>query len=307
MKKRRLIYILSPSYSGSTLLTILMAQHNNVATIGELKATAMGDISKYVCSCGALINECEFWKKLKSNIASSGGELDLADYGTHFLDDNYLTGKVLHAQVRGKVFETIRDLFIRFVPRINRTFHRIIEKNRLMVEEICKLQECDLFLDDSKDPNRLIYFIESGLWDVNVIRMHRDGRAQCNSFKRRSPEGVGYKESAVEWKKTIKQMDRACSYLSAEKVHTIRYEDLCADPNKAMEAIWGFLQIENANIDWKQVDLKKFSHHILGNNMRLKETIYISLDEKWKSAVTQDELMEFEQICGQINRELGYS
>jgi hypothetical protein len=307
MKKRRLIYILSPSYSGSTLLTILMAQHNRVATIGELKATAMGDINKYVCSCGAHIVECSFWEELKNNIAASGGELDLANYGTHFMDESYLTGKILHAQVRGALFEQTRNLLIKYVPAINSQFRRIIEKNRLMIEEICKLQQCDLFLDDSKDPNRLIYFIESGFWDINVIRMHRDGRAQCNSFRRRSPEGVGYKESAREWKKTIKQMDRACSYLPDEKVHTIRYEDLCADPNKAMGEIWDFLKIENANIDWAQVDLKKFSHHILGNNMRLKETIYITLDEKWKSAVTKEELNEFDQICGQVNRELGYS
>ena len=50
-----LIYIMSPSFSGSTLLTFLMGAHPSVATVGELKATSLGDIDEYDCSCGSRI------------------------------------------------------------------------------------------------------------------------------------------------------------------------------------------------------------------------------------------------------------
>ena len=39
-----LVYILSPSYSGSTLLTFLLNTHPEIATIGELKAQALGNL-----------------------------------------------------------------------------------------------------------------------------------------------------------------------------------------------------------------------------------------------------------------------
>ena len=59
-----LVYILAPSYTGSTLLTFLLAQHKSIATIGELKATAREDLETYRCSCGSLMRKCHFWKTL---------------------------------------------------------------------------------------------------------------------------------------------------------------------------------------------------------------------------------------------------
>ena len=59
-----LLYILAPSFSGSTLLTYLLAQHPRVATVGELKATRMGSIDEYRCSCGEPMRTCEFWQAL---------------------------------------------------------------------------------------------------------------------------------------------------------------------------------------------------------------------------------------------------
>ena len=53
------LYVASPSYSGSTLLTMLLAEHPEVATIGEMKG-GQEDLSSYRCSCGALFAACPF-------------------------------------------------------------------------------------------------------------------------------------------------------------------------------------------------------------------------------------------------------
>ena len=47
-ERPRLLYILAPSYSGSTLLTYLLSQHDAIATVGELKATSRGDLDTYI-------------------------------------------------------------------------------------------------------------------------------------------------------------------------------------------------------------------------------------------------------------------
>ena len=60
----RLVYILAASHSGSTLLGMLLAAQPDVCTVGELKLTALGDVERYVCSCGQRIRECTFWQEI---------------------------------------------------------------------------------------------------------------------------------------------------------------------------------------------------------------------------------------------------
>ena len=46
----RLVYILAASHSGSTLLAMLLGSHPDVCTVGELKATSLGNVEEYLCS-----------------------------------------------------------------------------------------------------------------------------------------------------------------------------------------------------------------------------------------------------------------
>ena len=87
-ERRDLVYILAPSYTGSTLLTFLLAQHKGIATIGELKATARGDLETYRCSCGSLMRECHFWEKVTDRMQKADVSFTLDDFGTHFQSDS---------------------------------------------------------------------------------------------------------------------------------------------------------------------------------------------------------------------------
>jgi hypothetical protein len=306
MNKRRLTYILSPSYSGSTLLTMLMARHPRIATIGELKATSMGDLEHYTCSCGSPIIQCGFWTTLIERLRTQGVVLDLHDFGTHFTSKQRFADRVLRAQVRMPLFESVRRLVLSALPNTEKEFDRIMKKNRLMIEAICDLQGKDIFLDGSKDPHRLLYFINSGLWDIQVIKMYRDGRAQSNSNRQKEINGMNYAESALEWKRTINQMDAVCRYLPDENIFELKYENLCAEPNEIMAELWRFLDVAPETCDWREVNIKEFEHHILGNNMRTKEKIHIRLDSGWKERVTAAELEDFRRIAGSTNQSLGY-
>ncbi len=175
-----------------------------------------------------------------------------------------------------------------------------------MIEAICELQQKDVFLDGSKDPHRLFYLLDSGLWDIQVIKMYRDGRAQSNSNRQKEISGMNYAESALEWKRTIDQMQEICRYVPSEKLYELKYEELCSDPNNVMGEIWKFLGMETEECDWNEVDVKAFEHHILGNSMRTKDKIFIRLDTGWKSKVTETELSDFNRIAGVTNKSLGY-
>ncbi len=61
--KIRLIYILAASHSGSTLLSLLLGSHPEITTIGELKATSLGDPDQYRCShCLLLVLATVAWR-----------------------------------------------------------------------------------------------------------------------------------------------------------------------------------------------------------------------------------------------------
>ena len=111
-----LAYILCPSYSGSTLLTLLLATHRDIATIGELKATHLGDVAKYSCSCGVPILACPFWEEVGGVMKSHGHVFSPAAFDTHFRAQSWLVDKTLHAGIpRPRLLELralhrIRDL-----------------------------------------------------------------------------------------------------------------------------------------------------------------------------------------------------
>ena len=304
--RRKLVYILSPSFSGSTLLTMLLAQHPGIATIGELKATAMGPTEEYVCSCEQAIRSCPFWKTLKERCADAGVSFDVSEFNTHFGSSGRLSDRVLGAQVRGRLFERIRKALLDS-PVLRSTYRKILQRNARLIELICELQGAGLFLDGSKDPQRLMYFQRSGHWDIRVIRLHRDGRAQSNSRRLKTRNPVDFQGAVTEWRGTILQMDRVCQSLGPDQIHTLQYEQLCGDPQKVMGDIWRFLDVEPVEQDWSKVDLRKREHHILGNSMRTKDKIQISMDTKWRERVNKEELGLFEREAGELNRSLGYT
>jgi len=305
-EKQKLVYILSPSFSGSTLLTLLLAQHPKIATIGELKATAMGDIESYQCSCGSPLLECEFWKTLQSRLHGKKMKFALDDFHTHFTSSNVVWNRIMGAQVRGKWFELLRSFLLEHTPCLKREYQNRLLHNWVFAQTVTDIMKRPMFLDGSKDVNRLKYLLGDDRWDIRVLEIIRDGRAQSNSRRSKNRRFIpSFKHAVKEWRSTIKQMAMVTKQLPSEQIYSMSYETLCEKTSEVLTEICEFLEIEPLGFDWSNIDLKKTEHHILGNNMRTKTHIKISLDSNWKSEVTQEELGIFESLAGELNRNLG--
>jgi hypothetical protein len=299
--RRDVVYILAPSYTGSTLLTFLLAQHKDIATIGELKATARGDLSTYSCSCGALQRECAFWKQLTEEMQSAGTSFTLEDFGAHFQSDSPLTDRLLRAGIRGRFFELTRCSTLRLLPGGRRCLRDILERNQQLIEIICKLQGGKIFLDGSKDPVRLKFLSSADYWNVKTIYLIRDGRGATNSYMRHY--SVSMETAAREWCGVHRECDRMVRELGDGISITIHYEDLCARPKEILNCIHAFLGLET---DIGYPCFRTSDRHILGNEMRLRSVGEIKLDERWRSTLTERDLEVFEQIAGKLNRSYGY-
>jgi len=300
-KTRKMIFIISSSYSGSTVLTFLLATHPKISTIGELKATAMGDIENYKCSCGQLIQKCSFWNNVDAEMNSNGKNFSLHNFGTHFKSDSKICNILFRAGVKSYFFETLRNIAINVIPICKNQFKAILEQNRLIIDIICSFQGGNIFLDSSKDPIRLKFLLSSNQWDIKVINIIRDGRGVINSYMRHYK--VPIEAATKEWIISQKEINRMIKYLRKDNYLKVHYEDLCTKPKEVLSGIYKFIGIE---LDVVNPGYISNQHHILGNEMRLRTTNEIKLDEKWKNEMSKRDLEYIESNAGRYNVLLGY-
>jgi len=157
---KQLIYILSASHSGSTLLALLLGTHPRMVTAGELKATHLGDLTRYRCSCGEPIRQCPFWRQVCEGMARQGVEFDLARADTDFRQvGSPFADYLLKPLVRGPFWETLRDTALQFSPAWRTRLPVLCRRNVALVNAICELADTEIVVDSSKIGIRLKYLL----------------------------------------------------------------------------------------------------------------------------------------------------
>jgi hypothetical protein len=298
----QLAYITSFSYSGSTLLTFLLATHPEIATIGELKASALGDVESYHCSCGSLIRECGFWRELAEELEKREIEFDLGNFGTHFRClEHPVLDRLLRTGVRGPMFEKLRTLALHVVPGAQHTYHAILEKNKAFIEVLTHQKKASVFLDGSKDPNRLEFLTQAGYWPIKTIYLIRDGRGAAASYMKHY--NVPMEVAAKEWRQKQRECDQLMAMLPTETWRKVHYEDLCRQPDQLLADLCNFLELDPTRLGQ---DFLSAEQHILGNAMRMNTTAEIKLDEKWRNTLSSSDFATFDHIAGELNRSYGY-
>ncbi len=300
--KRQLLYIMSPSYSGSTLLTRLLAAHPDIATVGELKSSEHGNEADYLCSCGALLRECKFWSEVVRQLESQNIAFDIYNWETRITSKNLIANRVLRPLVKGRFLESIRRAAIFCVPPVKQALSTALGKNEAIINVACGLQDGSTFLDESKDPLRALYFYNSDIWDLRVISLIRDGRGIVNSDMKHNAKSCT--DATNHWKEKIKEMVRFESYLPAENLLQIRYEDLCNETDLTLQKIEEFAGLPTKLTEARQTGVP--IQHILGNEMRLRDMSQIRLDEKWRTELSERDIKAFEKTGGSLNSEIGY-
>ena len=296
--KPTMIYIMSPSYSGSTLLTFLLANHNEISTVGELKATSMGDISAYTCSCGELLLECDFWTNLKNGLQSDGIAFQPDEFETNFSSEHKFSNKLLSSRVRGKPWESLRMALLKWGPASSEYRH-ILNRNKVIADKVCELQGGHEFMDGSKNCNRLLYFANSNLWNLKVVNLVRDERGQLCSLMRR--EGTSMVAAIERLTQVRNEQQKTLAIIGKENYININYNELCKNTFLTLNQIYSFVGIQN----FTDANLSKNKHHILGNSMRLSNVDEIRVDERWKQDLTESDLQAYAPFAGKINSILG--
>lgn len=84
----------------------------------------------------------------------------------------------------------------------------------------------------------------------------------------------------------------------------VRYEELCGNPEGTLDRIHEFIGAKSGDLIR---DFRAAENHVIGNGMRLDATSVVSLDERWRSVLTEEHLRVFNRIAGKVNRRYGYA
>jgi hypothetical protein len=320
-----LCYILAASHSGSTLLAMLLGAHPDVCTVGELKATSLGDVELYRCSCGSRIRECGFWARVSERMAARGVPFDIANAGTNFGSvRSGLATRLLRPLHRGPLLEAVRDVGLMLSPAWRTQVPVIQRTNLLLMETICELSGARVMVDSSKIGLRLKYLLRNPELNVRVIRLVRDGRAVVTTYMNpaeyadaanpalrgggmggdRASERLSIAQAAWEWRRSNEEAEFILAGMDRPKWTEVRYEDLCLNTSETLARLFGFLNVKPAG---SEHGFRGVDHHVLGNGMRLDTTTAVRLDERWRSVLTPEDVQAFDSVAGAMSRRYGYA
>ena len=298
-----LAYILAASYSGSTLLAMLLGSQPEACTVGEMRAPRLAEPDSYLCSCGEPIRQCRFWTDVSKRMASRGiADFDItrAHLSIHDTSNNYLH-RVLKPLPRGPLLETARSAALLISPAWKNHLRSVQFRNVALVEVLREITGAKTIVDSSKIALHLRYLLRTSGLKIKTIWLIRDGRAVATSMLGHGTKNM--EEAALSWRRNNEAAERVLQDLPDSQWMRVRYEELCRQPEAILRGICSFLGMNTREI---ALDFRSHEQHVLGNDMRLKSTSDIRVDERWRTDLSQADLKTFDQVAGDLNRKYGY-
>jgi len=321
------VFVLAASHSGSTLLTLLLNSHPEVATVGELTSGAVRNVPSYRCSCRTPIEECAFWRRVAEAVRTEHPAFDLASFGILFeRPPSRWARRLARIEHRGRLLETVRSGLLGLSPAWRRHQRGLERGSAAVARAVLRLEGARVFADSSKLAHRLLFLGRMAAFDLRVIHVVRDGRAVALTYTdherladaaepdlRRGglgeaspwrPESVPFARAAEEWRRAQTSAEHALRGLDPRRWIRVRYEDLCTRPTETLAGLFTFLGLDPGRA---AADFRSVPHHVVGNGMRLDRTSTVRLDERWRGVLTARDLAAFEAVAGEANRRYGYS
>jgi hypothetical protein len=305
----RIRYVCMPGspFTGSTLLGSLLSEHPDCASIGAaVGLIRRSDLSTYQCSCGRLFRDCEFWNDIAARTRALGYPVDV--FATNFwntklrLSHNHLLNALLVRSLRSDPLNKVRDAIVERVPKIRQAFAEVGWNTWSLASAVLQKTGKTVFVDTARDHQRPKYLARHPLLDLRVIHLIRDPRGNSASIMKHT--GMDAAKAAREWKRYNVEAARVRRYLPRDSWMTLRYEELCADPERVLDRISDFLGVDPAS---KRQDSPNRESHIIGNKMRLKGRSEIREDLSWQTRLSGAELASIARIAGPASHSFGFS
>jgi len=262
------VYLLCPSWHGATLLSLLLGNHSRLFSLGDtIPANRL-----FRCRCGKISTDCPFWTEVVRVVAESGDDT-IIPARPRLLDNDAFN----HAAI-GTV--TFLAWWLHMKPWGCATLAAANER----FLQVCRQQkDFDFFIDGYKSIVRYLALKAERRQPIaGIIHLIRDPRPFAAAGKRR---GITVETACRHWVQQHRRIDSVVR-LFGEKALTLRYEDLCTDPEKHLASI----------LDWLGVSRELLIHsidperHWIGSASMRNFDGRLKLSERWRDELSQREL-----------------
>ena len=295
--------MLSNWYSGATLLARLLNRHPLVMCNGETFPFRPGDTSKYDCSCGKLLESCDFYEYSASHMrVPSSGEwrrglfAQIPQYSEFSLANGYL--------VSPRFDSAVRDFIIRCIPQLRRSDSDFVNAHITFMEMALSYSDTTTYLDGTKSLRRAQLFARDPAIELSILHLIRDPRGFCCSFLRnRGLPKEALSHAIDEWETYVLAVEAITRRNRRLPTIVIKYEDLCRETSNTIRKLCEFLEIPDFDVSQRSVK----QSHILGNRMRRNPLDKISEDIRWRTVFDEGDLTRIHVALSNSSYRYGYN
>lgn len=315
--------LLCPSYHGSTLLSLLLNNHEQVSCLGD---TVPGRHKDVLCACARQVSDCEFWQTIRAELAldrfsGCAGLLPALPYYGASPIVQYLGGRLLRsiegrsrrrigfaadrpwaAALRIQGLQTAAALF----STAGRAGVQYAELYDRFHTTVCRLHGTSTFVDGSKGMVKLLALrrLNPRIQTARVIHLVRDPRGFTASMIKRHPEWSDPMAIARLWCRLHLTIEALGSPRIGCEYQRVRYEDLASHPTPTMNKLLEFLDLPLQALC--SAPLAALKHHLIGNRMLRTFRGEIRLDDSWRSRLSPAAQEAVLSVAGPLAGRYGY-
>src|SRR5215204_854197 len=335
----RVLKITGLGRSGSTILDIVLGNHPQIESVGEvgnlirngwisresLRGIERKKLRVPLCTCGKRLDvlyvedpeeACPFWSGVRREwVRRTDGE-DIEAYP--MLQDAFERQR-----------RWLRLLYERHRP--SALFRSYARLTLAFFESIRAVSGKPVIVDCSKISVRAYSLGMVPGIDLYIVHLVRDGRGVITSHRKSFEKGLQagimwdhkdppmwktavrrralYLVSVVRWTVQNLAAEWVCTQLGPKRTMRLRYEDLVADPKTALERIGSLIELDLTDVAEAASSGKPMhaGHNIGGNKTKKSGSITLRPDAKeWKSALSPTEQRLSWMFMGWLMRRYGY-
>lgn len=312
------VYIMSSPRGGSTLLSLVLGRHADIANLGEVsfipKLLALDEL----CTCQEQLNQCPEWRSVFKLIEQRTGADMFADpyalhlddvmkqkSGTGKIDYQYQTKwRMTRSKLRGGVDAALLKYWpltaaLPSLPSIRKGANNTLK----LYAAAARAWDKKVVVDASKLPRKAVHLYRQAPDDVRIIHLTRDSRGVAASRK----SHMQLAPAAQRWNYYhAMALDLVDKWIAPEHCMRLKYEDFVNDPATKVRELCEWLEIPNSE-QTLNFDVDVDTHSAGGNPTRFKFSEGIRpVDERWRTVLSESDLEEVARICGGVGRRLGY-
>jgi hypothetical protein len=301
----KVLMVVGVGRSGSTVLDIILGNHPDIESVGELTNVArLGWINDEYCACGLRVGECPYWGEVRRRVESEIGALDPEAY--------------LSLQRR---FERIRQMWrIPLERRSPSPDFLVYERQTLAIyDAVRQTAGRPIVVDSSKNPVRaLALSLVPGL-DVHVLHLVRSAGGVTWSLKkpyRRDDAGGVQRDmpsrpawrTALVWTRGNALAELIARRFPPDRRAFLTYEALVEDPAGSIERVGRLLGVDLSALGLRVAAGEPMAagHTIAGNRVRMRGSVRLQADVEWRDRLSSSDRAVVTAIAGPLMSHYGY-